>query len=246
MVGYDGELTVEFSHNGQERNYYSGAPQGGASGIWSAEELTEWVPPESTGEIVIQPTDDVPTGEVRVIDAGGDVHATYPRHQGGGYYQYVTLPSETGQYRLDVGDMTIARFEVRDVSGATPTGSQPEGYSEEASAPENETEAEDVPGLVPGDEGGMVLAPALRRQGYTAEGLGGEITIGGETYQINPADTVVRDPETGEAVSRGPGGESGAPGEDPSQRGSSSGLGDAGIALGALALIGAGYMVMNR
>jgi len=251
MTGYDGELLVGFEVDGQHRQYYSPDPEGTGSGTMTAEENVAWVPPNSTGSLTIHSSDDVDTGEVRAIDAGGEVHRTYPSYTGGYYLQYISMPSEPGIYRLDVGETTVARFDVRAVSGATDPSGQPDSVTEQRGV-DDETDASDVPGLVPGDEGEMVLSPALRRQGYTAEGLGGEIEIGGETYQINPADTVVRDPETGEAVDRGPGGESGAPGEDPSQRRTdadrdSGGTGIEGAtgALAVLAALAAGYMVMR-
>ncbi|AXG09476.1 hypothetical protein [Haloplanus rubicundus] len=172
------------------------------------------------------------------------------------------LPTEPGEYRLVIGGEVTDRLTISPSEAGTTADmgygwngtikrvdwqggtSETEQEEYDPDGPD-QPDAANIPGLVTGDEGGLVLSPSLRREGYTAEELGGEITIGGETYQINPADTVVRDPVTGDPVSRGPGGESGAPGEDPSQRGASGDLGDAGVALGVLAALAAGYMVMQ-
>jgi len=158
MTGYDGELLIEFTVGGQHRQYYSPDPEGTGTGTMSAEENTDWVPPSATGNITIHSDDDVPTGEVRVIDAGGEVHKRYPSYQGAYYSQYVTLPSSPGHYRLDVGSATIARFEVRDRAGAVDNSGQPDHFSEQR-GPDNETDPANRPGMVNDGDGGAIIAP---------------------------------------------------------------------------------------
>jgi hypothetical protein len=181
-------------------------------------------------------------GHVRIVDGNGNVIEDFGQFGDEPAYPRFTMPSEPGDYFVTVDGDRVQRFEVTDAPHTEPGDRL--GDPRNIETGEDDPDAANIPGLVSGDEGGLVLAPSLRRQGYTAENLGGEITIGGETFGINPADTVVRDPGTGEAVNRGPGGESGAPGEDPSQRvtdADRSGSGGLlGAGLGALVLVAAG------